>query len=232
VIGVDISPFCIPLIVDSWGEVEKTVQAHGHEVRYIEVWLDYLRDRSRERIASCSKDNPGRFVFHFRRRNLDPIETPLAERRRFLTALAPLDVFIDLDHASQREEIHFIRRLSPHATGIVSFHNYTSTPPLPELRRIARQLHIDWPEAIVKLSTLCNSDADAEAIIRLERELTDEAIPHIVLGMGEHGRITRIAGARGGNVMNFVPVTGQLSSAPGQIPLAELRTILAADSMV
>ena len=230
-IGVDTYPFCIPLIAESWNEVESVLTHHGGDARYIEVWLDYLRDRSRERILACSKENPGRFVFHFRRRNLDPIETPLAERRRFLTALAPLDVFIDLDHASQIDEIHFIRRLSPHATGIVSFHNYTSTPPLPELRRIARQLHVDWPEAIVKLSTLCNSGADAEAIIRLERELTDEAIPHIVLGMGEHGRITRIAGARGGNVMNFVPVTGQLSSAPGQIPLAELRTILAADSM-
>lgn len=225
-IGVDTHPFCIPLIAQSWAEVESVLAHHGRDARYIEVWLDYLRDRSLERIASCSKENPGRFVFHFRRRNLDPIETPLAERRRFLTALAPLDVFIDLDHGSQKEEIDFIRRLSPHATGIVSFHNYTSTPPLPELRRIARQLHIDWPEAIVKLSTFCATAADGEAVIRLERELTEEAIPHIVLGMGEFGRETRIAGAKGGNVMNFTPLTLDASSAPGQLTVGELGRIL------
>lgn len=225
-IGVDTHPFCIPLIAPSWSEVESVLACHGGNARYIEVWLDYLHGRSLERIVTCSKENPERFVFHFRRRNLDPIETPLAERHRFLTALAPLDVFLDLDHGSQKEEIDFIRGLSPRATGIVSFHNYTATPPLPELRRIVRQLHIDWPEAIVKLSTFCHSAADAEAVIRLEEELTNEAIPHIVLGMGEHGRPTRIAGARGGNFMNFTPVTLDASSAPGQITFSELRRIL------
>jgi len=225
-IGVDTHPFCIPLIAESWTEVESVLACHGGNTRYIEVWLDYLRDRSLERIVAYSKENPGRFVFHFRRRNLETIETPLAERHRFLTALAPLEVLIDLDHGSQKEEIDFIRRLSPRATGIVSFHNYTATPALPELRRVARQLHIDWPEAIVKLSTFCQSPADAEAVMRLEEELTDEAIPHIVLGMGEHGRPTRIAGAKGGNFMNFTPVTLDASSAPGQITVGELRQIL------
>ncbi len=222
-IGVDSHPFCIPLIVESLGEIEATLEKHGHETRYLEVWLEYMRDRTPEKVVQLARAHPGRFVFHFRRRELAPIETSLQDRLAFWGALLPFDVFIDLDVNSQRSEIDFVRSQGRRATGIASYHNYAATPSLPALRAIARRLHLEWPDAVVKLATFCTSPDESESLIRLERELTEEAISHIVVGMGEYGRVTRIAGARGGNLMNFTPLTLETRSAAGQIPLGAFR---------
>lgn len=225
-IGLEASPFCIPIIAPGAAEVEAIVRAHGHEARFFEVWLDYLTDRSGDVVTRWASANPGRFVFHFRRRNLEPITAALTERQAIWRVLLERDVFIDLDGASQGSEIEFVRALNPRARGIVSFHDYMQTPTRAELRATVRRLHVQWPEAIVKVSTFCRSAAEAAAVIELERELSGEGIAHIVLGMGEAGRPTRIAGARGGNVMNFTPAAIEQSSAAGQIPLAEFRRIL------
>ena len=220
--------FCIPLVASTCAEVERVVRDHGHEARFIEVWLDYRGDRSIERITAWARKHPGRFVFHFRRRNGESIAAPYEERLTVWRALASHDVWIDLDGESQALEIEVVRALCPHARGIVSHHNFTATPALAELRAVVRRLHAAWPEAVVKIAAACRSSEDAAAVSALERELSDEAIPHIVLGMGEAGRETRIAGALGGNVMNFTPLEVGASTAAGQIPLDDFRAILEA----
>jgi 3-dehydroquinate dehydratase len=49
----------------------------------------------------------------------------------------------------------------------------------------------------------------------------------IILGMGEHGMITRIFGTLWGNEMVFAPQTKSEASAPGQLTKQQLATIFA-----
>jgi 3-dehydroquinate dehydratase len=50
----------------------------------------------------------------------------------------------------------------------------------------------------------------------------------IVLGMGKHGTITRVFGPMWGNEMSFTPIEAAEKSAPGQITIDKLDSIMQA----
>ena len=226
-IGLDRYPFCLPLQVDAGAEVDAAFERWGHEVRFFEIWLDYLSDRTVERVVGWAEAYPGRCVFLFRRRPGEAVTATALERRAFWRALAPLSAWIDLDHRIFGDEIEFVRSLGGRATGIVSHHDFERTPPRGALSSLVDDLSRVWPEAVVKIATRCVVPGDAEALIDLAAQLAKRGAPRFtILGMGEAGRAVRIANARLGNVMNFAPADTRGASAPGQIPLAELRAIL------
>jgi 3-dehydroquinate dehydratase len=56
--------------------------------------------------------------------------------------------------------------------------------------------------------------------------LKSEQKKYIILGMGEHGTITRVYGALWGNEMTFAPEKEGEETAPGQLTRHEMETIL------
>jgi 3-dehydroquinate dehydratase type I len=232
VIGLDRYPFCVPLQVNAGAEVDAALERWRHEVRYFEIWLDYLSDRSVERASGWAEMYPGRCIFLFRRRPGEAVTTTADERRAFWRALAPQRAWIDLDHRIFGDEIEFVRGLGGRVTGIVSHHDFERTPRSDELRVLVDDLIRVWPEAVVKIATRCAAPGDAAALIDLATRLAERGAPRFtILGMGREGRAVRIANARLGNVMNFAPTDERSASAPGQIPLAELRAILAQEGV-
>lgn len=51
-------------------------------------------------------------------------------------------------------------------------------------------------------------------------------MPLITMSMGELGMVTRLSGHLTGSVMTFGALTTEKASAPGQIPIKELKQIL------
>lgn len=227
VIGIDRYPFCIPLVVDTAQAVEEALAEWSYAARFFEVWLDYLTDVTVARVVRWAEAYPGRLVFLYRRRPGEVVVSPEGARREMWRALSSATSLVDLDAERDTAEIEFVRQLGGGIRGIVSYHDFTRTPSLGELRRRVADLGAVWPGAVVKIATWCASAEDAEVLIELGRELAARGTPgFIVVGMGAVGRAARIANARVGNVMNFVPLDAARASAPGQIPLAEMRAIL------
>ena len=106
---------------------------------------------------------------------------------------------------------------------ILSSHNYDETPNdeiLAEIHAKCVRLGAD----IVKMASVCNA---VEDVARLEKLLRTKGreIETIVLGMSEHGQVSRLLAAKFGSFLTFGAIRRGEESAPGQPLLEELRDL-------
>jgi 3-dehydroquinate dehydratase/shikimate dehydrogenase len=119
---------------------------------------------------------------------------------------------VDLDYR--------IARAIPGATVIASFHDFGRTPEdLPTL--MGRVAAAD--AGIAKIATQVNAWADNRRLFDLMSR--DWGKPAIVLGMGEIGQITRLAGPARGSFLTFAAAAADRSAAPGQITVDDMLDV-------
>lgn len=114
---------------------------------------------------------------------------------------------------------------------ILSFHNFTLTPPDDELLATVAAMAAAGADA-AKLAVMPQQAADAARLLALTRTVTSGAtglaIPLAAMGMGPLGMVTRVVGHRSGSALTFAAVAAGAGSAPGQLAIEELRAIWAA----
>ena len=220
--------FCIPLRECSGDRLIARMMEVEKEYQFFEVWLDYVKHdelgNALEQLSRLSERYPFRFLFLTRRDMLCEPLIPLDQRYQLLERLSSLPVFIDLDIGSQEQELQFFSRSKSQAELITSFHHYDTTPVDMELREILSKMEAFTP-AIVKLSTYCQTIGDAVRLVQLSIELTEQKKRHVILGMGDCGKLTRIALPLCGGEMIFAPLRHEDASAPGQLTLDQLTQI-------
>ncbi len=105
---------------------------------------------------------------------------------------------------------------------IVSFHDFKATPPKEELFSIMEK-EIQVGAHVAKLAAMPQREEDVlgvlEATLAIRRKYPD--VPIISMSMGPLGAVTRLVGGVFGSDLTFA--VGSKASAPGQIPVAELR---------
>lgn len=105
---------------------------------------------------------------------------------------------------------------------IVSFHDFKATPPKEELFSIIEK-EIQVGAHVAKLAAMPQREEDVlsvlEATLAIRRKYPD--VPIISMSMGPLGAVTRLVGGVFGSDLTFA--VGSKASAPGQIPVAELR---------
>ena len=113
-----------------------------------------------------------------------------------------------------------------HGVGLVcSYHNFESTPALPQLLaefERARELGGD----VAKVSVMARGPEDAQTLLAATREAARFGLPLIGIAMGAHGATSRVNGFAFGSALTFGVAAA--SSAPGQMPVAELRAAIEA----
>ena len=215
--------YCLPIIKNTSKEIEKIIDQYNNDYHYFEIWLDYLTDMKDNDILLLAKKLGNRGIFLFRRQHLESIRMSIQQRKKLISLLVKTDVYIDLDISTQQEELTYIN------TGITlnlltSYHNYQKTPDEKTLHN-----HINIMEslnpAIYKIATYCKTQSDALRLLKVQQKIKKQNKRHIILGMGEHGIITRIFGTHWGNEMIFAPLGKNESSAPGQLTKSELEKI-------
>lgn len=107
---------------------------------------------------------------------------------------------------------------------LASWHDTAGTPAEPQL--VARLAAMTATGAdVVKVATTAHSHRDALAVLGASATSAAQLdVPLVVIAMGELGRVTRLLGHDFGSVLTF----GSLAraSAPGQIPVADLREVV------
>jgi 3-dehydroquinate dehydratase type I len=162
-----------------------------------------------------------------RRPNFEQSKIPMDVRLEILRSLSRKQVLVDLDISSQVEEITRLQAERVPLKTILSYHNYQLTPSDTELRSLTSRI-AGWGAHITKISTFCSIQRDALRLLSLLIDLREAGRRCIVLGMGKHGVITRVFGPQWGNDISFAPIEGNQRSAPGQIPLDKLESIMQA----
>ena len=104
---------------------------------------------------------------------------------------------------------------------IVSYHNYTKTPVIRELEQIMRWC-FESNGDIAKIA--CHVDS-VEGCSRL-LSLYSYGNPIISIGMGQDGKITRIAATLLGAPFTYASIDESKKTAPGQFDSGKLKTII------
>ncbi|MDE2479593.1 MAG: type I 3-dehydroquinate dehydratase [Betaproteobacteria bacterium] len=134
--------------------------------------------------------------------------------------------FVDCELSSEPE--HFRRAQqaarSCGALLIGSFHDFQRTPTPAELAERfakAQQLGAD----VAKVAVMPNHLDDVLTLLQATLDASRRvSMPLITMSMGPYGSLTRLFGWMFGSTVSFA--VGASASAPGQIPIEELRTVL------
>lgn len=107
---------------------------------------------------------------------------------------------------------------------MLSFHNFQSTPAHAELSAkfaLAQTLGGD----IAKVAVMPERLEDVLTLLSATLESSQKLdIPLISMSMGAYGSLTRLFGWTCGSAMSFA--IGAAASAPGQVPIEDLNTVL------
>lgn len=134
---------------------------------------------------------------------------------------------IDYELANDAAHIAHVRQAAQ-ANGIalvLSFHNFSYTPSLQTLLETflrADQLGAD----VAKVAVMPRDLDDVLTLLRATRAASSKLrIPLISMAMGPLGAVTRLVGGVFGSALTFA--VGAAASAPGQVPIEDLNTVLA-----
>ena len=109
---------------------------------------------------------------------------------------------------------------------IISHHNYEETPPISELKKIFRSSQ-DMGADIVKIACKVTTEKDNAILLSLYHCLEDTDTSQLILiGMGEKGKITRVAAPLLGAPFTYASYEAGKETAQGQITKSEIEEII------
>ena len=183
--------------------------------------------------ASAIKSKAGEIPLLFTRRSVIEGGEKIALNEEQVVALyvalcqsQTIDL-IDYEMANDAANIALVRNTAK-ANGIqlvLSFHNFSDTPGLDTL--VAKFLHAEQLGAnVAKLAVMPRDLDDVLTLLTATRDASKKLhIPLISMAMGPLGAVTRLVGGVFGSSLSFA--VGASSSAPGQVPVEDLHTVLA-----
>ena len=134
--------------------------------------------------------------------------------------------YVDCELSQSAADIAYLRQAAQEsATGIIaSYHNFDHTPGndflLAKLTE-AETMGFD----VAKIAVMPRNQEDVLRLLSVTLAAKERLkVPLISIAMGEYGVISRIMGGLFGSSLTFA--AGQGASAPGQIPMDDLRVIL------
>ena len=111
-----------------------------------------------------------------------------------------------------------------HVKVLMSYHDFEKTPTVMEMKERLEKMEIMGAD-ICKIAVMPFSYKDVIQLLNTTMEMSEKLTkPLVTMSMGKIGKITRIVGELVGSSITFASV-GQ-SSAPGQLTLEEMQTLL------
>jgi 3-dehydroquinate dehydratase-1 len=133
--------------------------------------------------------------------------------------------FLDFEMSNEAEHVRSVRESARGhgARVILSYHNFGYTPGLDFL--VQRFLEAERLGAdVAKVAVMPRDRADVLTLLAATAQAEAKArIPLISMSMGPLGSVTRMIGGVFGSSLSFA--VGEGSSAPGQMPIADLRAV-------
>lgn len=239
VLGEGIPKICVPITGTSEMEIKTQAEAAVlAEADLVEWRADYLEgdqlSEILEKTFSTIRGVLGKIPLIFTVRtsreggNRDILTEDYVKLYKKAASLGQADL-IDLEVETLRihgyEPGQVIRQLQQTGCRVLaSNHHFEGTPSAEEI--VAQMMAMDRDGAdLLKVAVMPESSKDVLALLRateMMKTLTEK--PVITMSMGKLGMISRMSGEIFGSAMTFGTVGN--SSAPGQIPLEELRMTL------
>jgi 3-dehydroquinate dehydratase I len=133
---------------------------------------------------------------------------------------------VDYETSNDEKYVKQIRQVSKHSrvSLILSYHNFYITPDDTEIIERAK-LAESCDADIAKFAVMPNSKEDVLRLLNVTKEINRMLdIPVVSMSMGDIGSLSRIIGWAYGSIITFG--IGVELSAPGQIPVEQLRKVI------
>ncbi len=193
----------------------------------IEVRLDALEDTANLDLPGLVRQSPLPLIFTNRSRDEGgSFHGSEMERLDLLSeAIRAGASHIDIELRTAPElRTPLIREARGSGTKvIVSFHDFAGTPDKKKLDEILGQALAAGAD-IPKIVTMANSPEDVQTVLSLYSGWQGQSI--IAFCMGSQGRISRLACLALGAYLTFASPSFASGTAPGQIPLRDMRAIV------
>lgn len=108
---------------------------------------------------------------------------------------------------------------------ILSYHDFTQTPPDRELKSLFDQM-ADLSTGVIKVVTLAQKMEDNISLLRLIGQGRNRGIEVVAFCLGSLGRISRLACLLMGGAFTYAALESGAEAAPGQLTLAKMRQLL------
>ena len=135
---------------------------------------------------------------------------------------AYVDIELRADETSRRQILAAAR-----GTGckvIVSWHDFKVTASAQGLSKLLQEMYRSGGD-IGKLVTTARDYRDVLRVLNVQDEAAEMDFPLIAFCMGSLGKISRVATCDLGGYMTYASVDKKTGTAPGQLPVANLRRI-------
>lgn len=191
------------------------------EIKMAEIRLDQM-SFSIEQVQEIFSV-PASLIATFR-----PGNRGLDERREYLrTAISAGADYVDIEMESPtafREELGRLAR-DKGCRVIISYHNHTETPPGPELAGIVQEC-FNFGADMVKVACQVRLESECARLISLYDTFGARKGRLIALGMGDKGRLTRIAAPLLGAPFTYASLLPGQETAAGQLDGEKLARIM------
>jgi len=236
-IGVELPKICVPIVDKTEGEIlgsaRKITETKADLVEWRVDWFDEIFDFERvqevlEKLREVVGERP--ILFTCRTSNEGGQISLTKEQYAKLNQYAIESGYIDLvdvevfGYADVVEEL--VSYAHKHDVKVVgSNHDFQATPVKEEIIRrliFMQELGVDIP----KIAVMPQNKQDVLTLLCATEEMVREhgSTPVVTMSMGPQGVISRIAGKVFGSAITFGTV-GK-ASAPGQIAVEDLRTVM------
>ena len=227
---------CVPLVAADVGALRShATVAHALSPDLFEWRADYYDDVSDAGMCDGARAlravvGPVPVIYTLRIREEGGAKVIAQDLRRSVIESVLRSGLVDLVDIELRNGPAFIEPVADLARDcgvrvILSFHDFEATPDVNVLLATISEM-VRQDADIAKVA--CMPKAPEDLLRLLEATLTARrmfpSLPMCTLSMGGLGVATRAAGCLFGSDMTFA--VGQAASAPGQIPVGELRTMI------
>lgn len=218
---------CIPIVAKTNDEALEKMEESVSVSDAVELRIDLIDDVDLKRllvpkrcttiVTNRKGDEGGHFAG--------------TERARLLLLLEAVSLaadYIDIELSADEELIKELRseikKYGNTTKLILSYHNFTCTPPETELLEIFNDA-IKRGAHIVKIVTYAGTVEDNLTILNMMARMRNRAEKLTAFCMGEKGKVSRVMAPLFGSHMSYAALGKGLESAPGQLTVEEMRTI-------
>jgi 3-dehydroquinate dehydratase type I len=218
------SKICVVVKSDSIEGILDRLKGVSPDAGFVELRCDYLKEgfdlSSLEKVRKSIKQK-AIFTCRLTRFGGEFPKSPAEWRKVVQTADTAKFDYIDIDYGLTAElDYNNFKKSLRFAKTILSYHNFTHTPPYLKLKKILRKMDGLSPE-ICKFATKVNKSRDVDDILKLILNKKKKT-KIISLGMGSLGVKTRVLTPLLGAELTFASLEEGQETADGQLSFNEL----------
>lgn len=202
---------CIPIVAETVEEALEDLRNAEQYADLVELRLDHIKNISKQGLRELIAARTKPLIVAYRGEKAE-------KRELLLEAVEAGAEFIDLDE-SEKNMINDVRKKGKTRI-ILSFHDFTKTPILEELKQKYKEMEGYHPD-FIKIVATATSINDNFKIF----EFLKDKKKCIAFCMGIKGVISRILAPKYGSFLTFAALKEKKVSAPGQLTAMEMINV-------